>query len=437
MKLTAKVIRGLQLPDGKSDHLFWDDEIPGLGLRLRAGGSRNWVFQYALGDKQRRLSLGAATQESFAKHKDKDGTIKLGIREQAAQLHAKVKLGQDPAGEKTESRKRASDTFEVIAKKYLTSKKQGMRPGSYAEVERHIVTHAKPLNGMQVAKIVRRDVAAVLVSIKENSGPVAANRVRSTLSDFFSWSMSEGVDGVESNPVIGTNKSEESSRDRVLKDHELRAIWKNSGDNHHGAIIRLLMLLGQRADEIASLRWSEITETTVPAKRVTDTIVLPQFTIKAIELPAERCKNGRPHIIPLAPAAMAILEAQPRRADSDGSLRDLVFGGGQRGFSGWTAGNIALKKRIEADLGAPLDHYVAHDLRRTVSTLMNDRLSILPHVVESVINHVGGTKAGVAGTYNRALYLRERVEALHLWADHLKSIIDGRENNVVSLRGAS
>ena len=88
MKLTAKGIRGLQLPEGKMDHLFWDDDIPGFGLRLRAGGSRSWVLQYTLGDKQRRLSLGTASAESFSTVKDSDGRIKLGIRDQAAQLHA-------------------------------------------------------------------------------------------------------------------------------------------------------------------------------------------------------------------------------------------------------------------------------------------------------------------------------------------------------------
>ena len=55
MKLTAKAIRGAELSAGKTDQLFWDDEIPGFGLRLRAGGSRNWVFQYGIGEKQRRL----------------------------------------------------------------------------------------------------------------------------------------------------------------------------------------------------------------------------------------------------------------------------------------------------------------------------------------------------------------------------------------------
>src|SRR6185369_15934767 len=102
------------------------------------------------------------------------------------------------------------------------------------------------------------------------------------------------------------------------------------------------------------------------------------------------------------------------RADSDGGLRDLVFGIGRKGFSGWTDSNRALNGRIAAELGSPLDHWVVHDLRRSVSTLMNDCLGILPHVVESVINHVGGVKAGVAGVYNRALYLRERIEALNL-----------------------
>src|SRR5246127_3891751 len=256
MKLTAKGIRGLQLSDGKSDQLFWDDDIPGLGLRLRAGGSRNWVFQYALGDKQRRLSLGAATEESFKTVRQSDDkgneVIKLGIREQAAQLHARVKLGQDPAGDKTENRKRASDTFEAIAKRYLAAKKSSTRPGTYQETERHILKHSKTLNGLQVAKISGRDISTLIGTIRDNSGPVAANRVRSTLSDFFSWSMSEGVDGLENNPVLNTNKSEEKPRDRVLRDHELRTIWKHAGDDHYGSIIKLLMLTGQRAAEIAN-----------------------------------------------------------------------------------------------------------------------------------------------------------------------------------------
>jgi integrase len=436
MKLTAKGIRGAELEPGKSDQLFWDDDIPAFGLRLRAGGSRNWVFQYALCDKQRRLSLGAATPESFTTHKGPDGAISPGIRESAAQLHARVKLGQDPAGDKTESRKRASDTFEAIAKKYLTAKKDSTRSSSYGETERHILKHAKSLNGLQVATISRRDIATLIGTIKEKSGPVAANRVRSTLSDFFSWSLSEGVDGLENNPVMHTNKFEEKSRERVLTDHELRSIWKHAGDDHYGSILKLLMLTGQRADEIASLHHSEITEITVPERPVTDTIRLPQFSTMVIDLPPERTKNKRPHIVPLSEPAAAILNQQPQRANADGNLREFVFGIGQRGFSGWSRCKERLDARITNDLGKPLDHYTPHDFRRTMSTIMHDHLGVLPHVVEAILNHVSGSKGGVAGVYNKALYLRERTDALNLWANHLISIVEGRENNVMSLQRA-
>jgi integrase len=438
MKLTIKNARALQLPAGKQDHIVWDDDIPGFGLRLRAGGSRNWVFQYALGDKQRRLSLGAATPESFSSVKDKGGNIKLGIRDQAAQLHAKVKLGQDPASDKTENRKRASDTFDAIAKKYLAAKKESTRFSSYVETERHILKHARPLNGLQVAKIARRDISTLIGTIKQNSGPVAANRVRSTLSDFFSWIMSEGVvDGIENNPVVGTNKSEEVSRDRVLKEHELRTIWKCAGDDHYGTIIKLLMLTGQRADEMASLRWSEIGETLVEKKRIAEAAIeLPAFHINAIELPAERTKNKRPHIVPLSEPALAILTGQHRRVDGNGTLREFVFGIGQRGFSGWSRCKERLDERIAKELGSELPGWTPHDLRRTMSTIMNGSLDVLPHVVEATLNHVSSQasgKSGVGGVYNKALYLRERVDALNRWADHVMTVVKG-ESSVVPMR---
>lgn len=438
MKLTAKGLATARLRAGETDRIFFDDDIPGFGLRVRAGGSKGWIFQYALGDKQRRLSLGAATAESFKAVKDTDGKVKLGIRDLVAQLHAKVKLGQDPAGDKTESRKRASDTFEAVAKKFLAAKKEANRPGTYQEIERHVLKHAKPLHGLQAAKISRRDIAEVLGTVRTNSGPVAANRVRATLSDFFGWAMSEGIDGIEANLVAGTTKTEETSRERVLKDFELRLIWKHAGDDDHGTILKLMMLTGQRADEIANLARSEIAKVEVPRKRGEDGLPeLPAFEIDAIDLPGERTKNKRPHLVPLSSAAKALLDAKPLRANDDGKPREFVFGIGQRGFSGWSRCKERLDARIEKDLGRPLEHWRPHDLRRTMSTKMNDDLDVLPHVVEAILNHVSSTqsgKRGVAGTYNRALYLRERVVALRRWAQHLSAIVS---ENVVNLRGAA
>src|SRR5215813_6775959 len=81
--------RPKSLPRGKPDVLFPDDAVPGLALRLRAGGNRGWTFQYRIGRKQRRMSLGDASAISLH-----------AVRKVASQLHARVKLGQDPAGEK-------------------------------------------------------------------------------------------------------------------------------------------------------------------------------------------------------------------------------------------------------------------------------------------------------------------------------------------------
>jgi hypothetical protein len=100
MKITKANIGRLTLPKGKKDHIEFDDLLPGFGVRLREGGSRRFIFQYKVGAKQRRMNLGncAAIDSTTA-------------RKQAAELHAKVRLGEDPAGTKAESRSRAEETF--------------------------------------------------------------------------------------------------------------------------------------------------------------------------------------------------------------------------------------------------------------------------------------------------------------------------------------
>jgi len=245
MKLTATAVRTQKLARGKSEAIFFDDDVPGFGLRLRERGSRTFIFQYKLGTKQRRMALGAATALSI-----------VDARKTAEQLHARVKLGQDPASEKAEAKTRAAETFKAAADSYLEQQRIRLRPRSYPDLERHLLKHAKVLHEMQLANIERRDIATLVGTITKNSGAVTANRVRTSLSGFFSWAIEQGL--LEANPVIGTKKNEEQSRERVLTPNELRAIWNALGDDHFGDIIRLLALTGQRAAEIAGLRRSEI-----------------------------------------------------------------------------------------------------------------------------------------------------------------------------------
>jgi integrase len=98
-----------------------------------------------------------------------------------------------------------------------------------------------------------------------------------------------------------------------------------------------------------------------------------------------------------------------------------VFGARGEGFSAWAYSKMVLDTRI-ATAGKPLAHWVLHDLRRTAATGMAN-IGIEPHIIEAILNHVSGHKAGVAGIYNRATYLEPKRAALAAWADHVTTIV--------------
>jgi integrase len=397
MRLTAKNVHDLPLPEGKTEHLYPDDDIPGFALRVRAGGARRLTFQYKIGHLSKKITLGAVTALNFAE-----------TRKAAEKLYARVRLGEDPAAARDEARLEAAETFEAAMRRYLEDRRAHLRPRSYWAVEYHLATLAKPLHRLALSKVERRNIATVLDLVERQHGRVVRNRLRSSAASFYAWAIGKGL--TETNPVNGTVRAEEKARERVLSDEELRLIWTNLKDGHYAAVVRLLILTGQRATEIADLKWSEI---------IDDKIILGP----------ERTKNGRAHIIPLSAAAGDILEAQPRRAG-----RDLIFGLGQNGFGGFTPPQKALNRRIADATGKFLPHWVHHDLRRTAATGMAN-IGILPHVIEAVLNHQSGHKAGSAGVYNLSPYLRETTIALNRWADRVLAIVSGQESNIVPMRG--
>lgn len=132
-----------------------------------------------------------------------------------------------------------------------------LKPRSYEEVERHLKKHWANLTETPIRSVTRADVAAQLGRIAKDSGPFASNRARAALSAFFSWAIGQGL--VDSTPVLGTNKAtEEISRDRVLSPVELGAIWKEGAAGDYAGIVRLLILTGQRREEVGGMLWSEI-----------------------------------------------------------------------------------------------------------------------------------------------------------------------------------
>ena len=399
MKLTQRAVAALALPRGKTDHIEPDDELPGFGFRLRASGSRTWTFQYQLGAKQRRMTLGSYPAITPAQ-----------ARATAADLHAAVRLGRDPAGEKAEGRMRAGETFKAALTQFLSRKKAQLKPRSYLEIERHLVVHAKPLHGFPLAAISRRQIAALLSELTNTHTPGVADSVRTSLMTFLGWALREGL--IETNPVVGTNingSAAERARDRVLSPNELKLLWAALADDRYGAIVKLLLLTAQRRDEIAGITWQEI-----DAKAA------------ILTLPPPRTKNKRMHVVPLSAPALAIIQAQPQRALVNGKPRELVFGSGARGFSGWSKAKAQLDLRLRAG-GKPLKPWRLHDLRRSAATGMAE-IGILPHVIEAALNHISGHKAGVAGVYNHARYDREVRAALELWAEHVMAIVQNQNS---------
>ena len=398
MRLTRQTVARLALPPGKSETIVFDETLSGFGVRIRAGGKRTWVVQYRAGAKQRRLTLG--TVEAVGPDE---------ARERARKVLASVQLGTDPQAEKAANRMRAALTLGKAGERYLMHAQSRLRPRSFQEVERHLAQHWAPLREVPIHVVTRRDIAVRLTEISTSRGPFAANRARATLSALFTWAMHSGE--VEANPVIATGKAtEEKSRDRVLNELELAAVWHACGADDYGRIARLLILTGQRREEVGAMRWSELDLT--PGKAVW-------------HLPAERTKNKLPHDVPLPDAALDILRSAPRRT----AERDLIFGEGKGAFQGWSNAKAAMDARIArnapANLKMPMLPWRLHDLRRTMVTGMND-LGIPPHVVEALVNHISGAaKAGVAGVYNRATYATEKREALRAWAEHV--LIKSRE----------
>jgi integrase len=394
VKLTQSAVDKLKLPvdketgKQKADHIEWDDALPGFGVRVREGGSRVYVCQYKVGLKTRRLTLGST----------KKLTLEQARKEGKKQL-AKVAAGGDPQGEKAKTRATATETFKAIAEDFITHQTGRLRPSTLYATRHYLVDYCRRLHDLKIEVITRREVASVLATIAADHGPVAADRGRSALSAMFAWAVGAGL--VDSNPVIGTNKhAGAKSRDRVLSNEELAKIWLALDDNNYGRVVKLLILTGQRRDEIADLRRSEIGSLAYKKDG-------KEHSVPAIELPAERTKNHRPHVVPLSDAAKAIVDEQA-------TPLDFLFGSRRfSGFSGFSKSKAQLNAKLP-DL-AP---WQLHDIRRSVATGMAE-LGVEPHIVEAILNHVSGHKSGVAGTYNKAVYLKPKTEALALWANHV------------------
>jgi hypothetical protein len=238
MKLIATTIRDLTAVPAAFDKVYFDERLPGFGLRVRKSGSHTWMIKYTFGGQVRRMVLGPLSALDPGKAFDT-----------AKDMLAQVRIGRDPAAEKARAHVEAAETFGALLPRFLERQRARLKPRSYEETERHLLAHAKVLHGLPVKNIDRRTIATRLAEIEKFSGPAAANRVRASLSAYCSWLAREGY--VDANPVSFTNRAvENGARHHVPSDADLRAIWLALDGDEYGTILKLLLLTSARREEI-------------------------------------------------------------------------------------------------------------------------------------------------------------------------------------------
>jgi integrase len=404
MRLEDDTVTRVKVPRGRRDVKVFDTQTPGLFLRKFSSGRAIYGVSFSVNGTPRRVHIRDAGER---------GSL-AAARKEALDVRAKARLGQDLIAEREvakaaaeEAARRKVNTVGKVAKAYLEARKAELRPRSYVEVARHINRNAKPWNSRPIEEIERADVVALIDSVEKASGKVQADKTRMSLATMWAWALDKDPPYVKGTPFIHLRaRAGDRRRHRVLTPAELRHVWQAAaarGDDY-GRIIRLLLLTGQRRQEIGSLEWVEIVE---------------DGNMLRIELPQERTKNHLPHMVHLASQAVMLLPERPDQSDPD--ARTMVFGRRRHtGFKGWGKAKAELDDDIadirrKAGIRQAMKPWVVHDLRRTTATMLGELGIAEPHVVEAILNHVSGTKAGVAGTYNRAVYWDDRVKALDAW----------------------
>jgi integrase len=413
--MTSKTLQALERkPPPATRQEIADAHLPGLYLVRQPSGAMSWAVRYRFSGKSRKATLGPYPALGLADARKAAGAALRSVEE-----------GHDFGAEKVAEKiaRRAPqpspdrDLVRVVVDEFLRRAVQG-KNRSAPLTEAIFRNHVLPTWGdRKVQSITRRDVIELTDAIVDRGEPYAANRVFAHVRRLFNWCVSRSI--VEASPCTGLKPpGNETARDRVLFDDEVRLFWKATEaiGQPFGPMFRLLLLTGQRREEVASMRFAEIEGT--------------EWTI-----PADRAKNGRPNVVPLSAEAIAVLASVQRIAGRPGYVFTTT---GQSSVSGFSKAKARVDEAMQKlarqdDEDAELPPWRLHDLRRTAATGMA-RLRIQPHVIEAVLNHQSGQVSGIAAVYNRFEYRDEKAAALAAWGRFVADLVADRPaGNVVEL----
>lgn len=414
VRLTQRTVEDAQCPPGKKDALLFDRDLRGFALRVGSTGGKTFLVQFNVAGERRRLPLGAL------------GVLTVDeARKRALAILGDVAKGLDPVAEKRAiiaTRKAAvtaakalaavdAFTFGKLVDAWAAARAGERRPGYLATARATMKTHLKGWLPRPAGSITTAEAVLALDAIKATGSAVTANRALAYARAAYGWALRRQM--VASNPLAGIERpAAEQSRDRVLSAEELGAIWRAAGKltTPYDSYIKVLLLTLQRRDEVAHMRWSELS---------------PDMTTWT--LPRERAKNGKAHIVHLAEPARDLIAKVPRFAGCS-----FVFpAGSMKPISGYawakrTIDAAVASERTEAKIEpGSLPNWRFHDFRRAGVTALAD-LGFAPHVCDRLLNHITGAIQGVAAVYQRAEFLAERRAALDAWAAHVLRAAEGK-----------
>lgn len=355
-------------PKGQCD--YWDASFKAglFGCRVSQGGTKTFQLKH----RNRRYTIGQYP------------TLKLAeARTEARKLLAEFTLGK--TAPHVISYKKAVETF--------IEEKRKARRASTADAYEGLLNRL-PFHD-HVAAITHQEVERKLKKIKTHG---AYNHHLVALKVFFNWCIKRRYR--DNNPTLGLSKYTRPKKKRILTDDELVIVWNATFqiETDFGEIVRLLILLGQRRNEIASLRETYYSDNT-----------------QILVLPEDVTKNGHSHTLPIGPMATAIFSKRIRKERSGTLLFQAT--GSEKPFSAWSKNKKALDKL------APIPHWTLHDLRRTLRTGLG-KLGVRPDIAERVLNHISA-RTEVEDVYDLNLYLPELRDAMQRWENHLTNLLVG------------
>jgi integrase len=395
----------------------------GLRLDVQPTGSGWWRVRYHFAGKEGMLSAGVYPEVSLS-----------AARARAAEVRALVAAGTDPseakAAKAAELKARAEaarvvaeggaapSTFEAVAREWLAVVHERKVSAGHAERTRiRFEQDAFPWIGTRpLADIEAPELLTVLRRVTARGAIETAHRLKDACGQVFRYGIASGhcqrnpaADLRDALPPVPT-RHHAAITDPHRAGDLLRAMADYAGHPVTRAALELSALLFLRPGELRQLEWAWVS-----------------FDEATITIPGELMKrskgdklNGSPHLVPLAPQALAVLHDLHALTGRAGRGRYLFpsLHTGERCMSENTV-NVALRR-----LGFSREEATAHGFRAMARTLAAERLNIAPEVIEAQLAHAVPDALGRA--YNRTQFVEQRRELMNRWADYLDRLRDGQ-----------